>query len=279
MGAAPVDNDPSLWRKLLPTIGPQTNKYSRGLAVVVGGHPMTGAARLAARACARSGAGATVIACAPAALESYLASVESIMVRPVDGPAALAALLADLRTSAVLIGPGAGVGGATRELASAVLASGLPAVLDADALTSYEDDPAELFAVLHARCVLTPHAGEFARVFPDESRLEVPADRAAAAAARCGASVLLKGHDTAMASPDGRTVVNRAAPPTLATAGSGDVLAGIIVGMCAQGMAPFDAACAAAWVHAEAARRAPAGLIADDLPELAAAVLGGVRGW
>jgi NAD(P)H-hydrate epimerase len=192
---------------------------------------MTGAARLAARACARSGAGATVIACAPAALESYLASVESIMVRPVDGPAALAALLADLRTSAVLIGPGAGVGGATRELASAVLASGLPAVLDADALTSYEDDPAELFAVLHARCVLTPHAGEFARVFPTESRLEVPADRAAAAAARCGASVLLKGHDTAMASPDGRTVVNRAAPPTLATAGSGDVLAGIIVGM------------------------------------------------
>jgi NAD(P)H-hydrate epimerase len=279
MGAAPVDNDPSLWRESLPTIGPQTNKYSRGLAVVVGGHPMTGAARLAARACARSGAGATVIACAPAALESYLASVESIMVRPVDGPAALAALLADLRTSAVLIGPGAGVGGATRELASAVLASGLPAVLDADALTSYEDDPAELFAVLHARCVLTPHAGEFARVFPTESRLEVPADRAAAAAARCGASVLLKGHDTAMASPDGRTVVNRAAPPTLATAGSGDVLAGIIVGMCAQGMAPFDAACAAAWVHAEAARRAPAGLIADDLPELAAAVLGGVRGW
>jgi NAD(P)H-hydrate epimerase len=279
MGAAPVDNDPSLWRRLLPTIGPQTNKYSRGLAVVVGGHPMTGAARLAARACARSGAGATVIACAPAALESYLASVESIMVRPVDGPAALAALLADLRTSAVLIGPGAGVGGATRELASAVLASGLPAVLDADALTSYEDDPAELFAVLHARCVLTPHAGEFARVFPDESRLEDHVDRAAAAAARCGSVVLLKGHDTAIAAPDGRVLVNRAAPPTLATAGSGDVLAGIVLGLCAQGMAPFDAACAAAWVHAEAARHAPAGLIADDLPELAAAVLGGVRGW
>jgi len=279
MGAAPVDNDPSLWRESLPTIGPQTNKYSRGLAVVVGGHPMTGAARLAARACARSGAGATVIACAPAALESYLASVESIMVRSVDGPSGLGALLDDPRTSAVLIGPGAGVGVVTRALVAAVLRSELPAVLDADALTSFEDNPEELFALVHARCVLTPHAGEFARLFPTESRLEVPADRAAAAAARCGASVLLKGHDTAMASPDGRTVVNRAAPPTLATAGSGDVLAGIIVGMCAQGMAPFDAACAAAWVHAEAARRAPAGLIADDLPELAAAVLGTLRGW
>jgi NAD(P)H-hydrate epimerase len=279
MGAAPVDNDPSLWRESLPTIGPQTNKYSRGLAVVVGGHPMTGAARLAARACARSGAGATVIACAPAALESYLVSVESIMVRSVDGPSALSALLGDPRTSAVLIGPGAGVGVVTRELVAAVLGSELPAVLDADALTSFEDNPEELFALVHARCVLTPHAGEFARLFPTESRLEVQADRAAAAAARCGASVLLKGYDTAMASPDGRTVVNRAAPPTLATAGSGDVLAGIIVGMCAQGMAPFDAACAAAWVHAEAARRAPAGLIADDLPELAAAVLGTLRGW
>jgi NAD(P)H-hydrate epimerase len=279
MGAAPVDDDPSLWRALLPSIGPQSNKYTRGLAVVVGGHPMIGAARLAARACARSGAGATVIACAPAALESYLASVESIMVRPADGPSGLAALLGDPRTSAVLIGPGAGVGGATRGLVAAVLASGLPAVLDADALTSFEDDPAQLLAALHAKCVLTPHAGEFARVFPAESHLEDRVDRASAAAARCGSVVLLKGHDTAVAAPDGRMVVNRDAPPTLATAGSGDVLAGIILGLCAQGMAPFDAACAAAWVHAEAARRAPAGLIADDLPELAAAVLGGVRGW
>ena len=240
---------------------------------------MTGAARLAARACARSGAGATVIACAPAALESYLAAVESIMVRPVDGPSGLAALLADPRTSAVLIGPGAGVGSATRGLVSAVLASGLPAVLDADALTSFEDDPAQLLALLHAKCVLTPHAGEFARVFPAESHLEDRVDRASAAAARCSSVVLLKGHDTAVAAPDGRVVVNRDAPPTLATAGSGDVLAGIILGLCAQGMAPFEAACAAAWVHAEAARHAPAGLIADDLPELAAAVLGGVRGW
>jgi len=279
MGAAPVDDDPSLWRALLPSIGPQSNKYTRGLAVVVGGHPMTGAARLAARACARSGAGATVIACAPAALESYLAAVESIMVRPVDGPSGLAELLGDPRTSAVLIGPGAGVGGTTRSLVAAVLASGLPAVLDADALTSFEDDPAQLFALLHAQCVLTPHAGEFGRVFPAESHLEDRVDRASAAAARCGSVVLLKGHDTAVAAPDGRMVVNRDAPPTLATAGSGDVLAGIILGLCAQGMAPFEAACAAAWVHAEAARRAPAGLIADDLPELAAAVLGGVRGW
>lgn len=279
MGAAPIDDDPSLWRASLPELGPQSNKYSRGLAVVVGGHPMTGAARLAARACARSGAGATVIACAPSALESYLASVESIMVRPVDGPSGLGALLADPRTSAVLIGPGAGVGGATKGLVAAVLASGLPAVLDADALTSFEDDPAELVALLHPRCVLTPHAGEFARAFPAESRIAASTDRATAAAARCGATVLLKGHDTVIAAPDGRTVVNRAAPPTLATAGSGDVLAGVIVGLCAQGMAPFDAACAAAWVHAEAARRAPAGLIADDLPELAAEVLGGLRGW
>ncbi|MBU6201804.1 MAG: NAD(P)H-hydrate dehydratase [Acidobacteria bacterium] len=279
MGAVPVDDEPSLWRSSLPTIGPSTHKYTRGLAVVVGGHPVTGAARLAARACARSGAGATVIACAPSALESYLASVESIMVRAVDGPDALAALLADPRTSAVLIGPGAGVGAATRGLVSAALESGRPAVLDADALTSFEDDPTELFAMLHARCVLTPHAGEFARVFPAESLVGDHVERAAAAAARSGSVVLLKGRDTAVAAPDGRVVVNRAAPPTLATAGSGDVLAGIILGLCAQGMAPFGAACAAAWVHAEAARRAPAGLIADDLPELAAAVLGDVRGW
>lgn len=279
MGAVPVDDEPSLWRSSLPTIGPSTNKYTRGLAVVVGGHPMTGAARLAARACARSGAGATVIACAPSALESYLASVESIMVRAVDGPDALAALLADPRTSSVLIGPGAGVGPTTRGLVAAVLASGLPAVLDADALTSFEEEPADLFAMLHGRCVLTPHAGEFARVFPSASRLEAQVDRAAAAAAGCGSIVLLKGHDTVIVSPDGRAVVNRAAPPTLATAGSGDVLAGIVLGLCAQGMEPFGAACAAAWVHAEAARRAPAGLIADDLPELAAAVLGDVRGW
>lgn len=279
MGAAPVDDAPSLWRASLPAIGPETNKYSRGLAVVVGGHPMTGAARLAARACARSGAGATVIACAPTALESYLASVESIMVRAVDGPSALADLLADPRTSAVLIGPGAGTGAATRALVGAVLASGLPAVLDADALTSFEDDPGELFATLHGSCVLTPHSGEFSRVFPAEAELASHADRAVAAASRCGATVLLKGHDTAIASSDGRVVVNCAAPPTLATAGSGDVLAGIVLGLCAQGMPAFDAACAAAWVHAEAARRAPAGLIADDLPELAASVLGAVRGW
>jgi NAD(P)H-hydrate epimerase len=167
------------------------------------------------------------------------------------------------------------VGGETRELVREVLAASAKAVLDADALTSFADDPEALFNRLRpGAVVLTPHEGEFERLFPGllkDSDSKVEAARAAAS--RCGAVVLLKGSDTVIARPDGQgtgwsDAINADAPPTLATAGSGDVLAGLIGGLLAQGLEAGPAAAAAAWLHGDAAARFGPGLIAEDIPEM-----------
>jgi hydroxyethylthiazole kinase-like uncharacterized protein yjeF len=202
------------------------------------------------------------------------AQLTAIMVKPFDGAKGLSALLADKRLNAVALGPGLGVGPRTQDLAAAALASGAATVLDADALTSFLDDPNALFRQLRTQAVLTPHEGEFERIFPGlltraASRLEAARE----AARMAGCTVLLKGPDTVVAQPDGNAAINVNAPPWLATAGAGDVLTGMIAGLMAQGMAAFDAANAAVWLHGEAASRFGIGLIAEDIPEQLPAVL------
>lgn len=251
------------------------HKYDRGHAVIVSG-PIhaTGAARLGARGALRVGAGLVSVASPPDAAEVNAAQLTAIMVKPFDGAKGLSALLTDKRLNALAIGPGCGIGAKTQDLVAAVLASGAAAVLDADALTSFAEDAGLLFRQLHERCVLTPHRGEFERVFPgcfDAARTKLDAAREAAAKAGC--VVLLKGADTVVAGPSGEAAINSNAPPYLATAGTGDVLTGMIAGLLAQGMSAFDAANAAVWLHGEAARLFGPGLIAEDIPEQLPAVL------
>ncbi len=267
-------NRPDLWRRDFPVPRIDGHKYSRGHAVAVSG-PMwrTGAARLAARAALRAGAGLVTIASPREALAVNAAASLAVMVRPVDGPAELSDFLADRRLNAVVIGPGGGVGPQMRALVGAVLAGDRAAVLDADALTSFADDPAELFSAITVRAgaptILTPHEGEFARLFGRAAgAASSKLDRARRAAEASKAVVLLKGPDTVVAAPDGRAAIADNAPPFLATAGSGDVLAGLIAGLAAQRMAAFEAACAAVWIHGEAGAEAGPGLIAEDLSEM-----------
>lgn len=264
-------NGPGLWRDLLPVRGPADHKYRFGHALVVGGPAAaTGASRLAARAALRIGAGLVSVTAAADALPVYAAQLTAVMTKPVADTRALAALLADTRFSALLIGPGAGVGQATREAVAAVLATGRPAVLDADALTSFAQARAALLGSLHQHCALTPHDGEYARLFDHQGdRLA----RALAASREAGAIVLLKGADTVVAAPDGRAAIQPSAPPELATAGSGDVLGGIILGLLAGGVPAFEAAAAGVWLHAAAADGAGPGLIAEDLSERLPAVM------
>jgi NAD(P)H-hydrate epimerase len=264
------ENDPELWRRELPRLEARGNKYSRGHALVCGGYPMTGAARMAARAAARAGAGLTSIAVPEIALPVYAAALTSIMVQPLSRPEDFAALLEDSRYSALLIGPGAGVNLKTRERALAMLATRRAVVLDADAITTFAERPALLADSIQGPCVLTPHEGEFARLFPGGGD---KLTRARAAARSSGAIIVLKGADTAIVAPDGRAVVNSNAPPTLATAGSGDVLGGMILGLLAQGMDAFPAAAAAVWMHGAAPADFGPGLLAEDLPDLLPAVL------
>ncbi|MBS7541183.1 NAD(P)H-hydrate dehydratase [Ancylobacter lacus] len=262
---ATFENGPALWLAQLPRPTEGGNKYTRGHALISGGYPMTGAARMAARAAARAGAGLTTIAVPEIALPIYAAALTSIMVSPIAVPEQFAQLLNDVRVSAFLLGPGAGVGEATRGRALAMLSTGRATVLDADALTCFQDDPLALDHAIAGPCVLTPHDGEFARLFDtDGDKLS----RTRAAARRCGAVVVLKGTDTVVAAPDGRAIINANAPPTLATAGAGDVLSGIVLGLLAQGMAPFPAAAAAVWLHGAAASAFGHGLLAEDLPDL-----------
>jgi ADP-dependent NAD(P)H-hydrate dehydratase / NAD(P)H-hydrate epimerase len=259
------ENDPRLWITELPRPHDAGNKYNRGHALIFGGYPMTGAARMAARAAARAGAGLTTIAVSETALPIYATALTSIMVRPIAVLDDFQRLLDDRRFTAFLIGPGAGIGDETRSRVRAMMETGRPTVLDADALTSFQDDPNLLFRAVAGAWVLTPHDGEFARLF-DASGDKLTRTRAAARLS--GAVVVLKGNDTVIADPDGRAIINANAPPTLATGGSGDVLSGIILGLLAQGMEPFLAAAAAVWLHGAAGTEFGPGLIAEDLPEL-----------
>jgi ADP-dependent NAD(P)H-hydrate dehydratase / NAD(P)H-hydrate epimerase len=264
------ENHPSLWLAHLPQLRADGNKFSRGHALVVGGYPSTGAARLAARGAARAGAGLTTVAVPAVALPIYAAALTSIMVQPFSTTAEFEHLLVDKRLSAFLIGPGAGLHAQTRQLALAMLASARPTVLDADALTAFESDPTALDSAICGPCILTPHEGEFKRLF-DASGDKLARTRRAAR--RSGAVVVLKGRDTVIAAPDGRAIINSNAPPSLATAGSGDVLCGIITGLLAQGMPAFLAAAAGVWLHGAAANAFGVGLIAEDLPDLLPGVL------
>jgi hydroxyethylthiazole kinase-like uncharacterized protein yjeF len=272
-----LENGPALWAGALPLLQPDGNKYTRGHALVWGGWPTTGAARMAARAAARIGAGLTTIAVdvsrSEHALPVYTASLTSIMVSAVAAPEDLNRLLADRRYSAMLIGPGADTGAETRTRVLAMLKTGRAVVLDADALTAFKGDADGLFQSITGPCVLTPHEGEFTRLF--DAVMDVRGDklsRARAAAGASGAIVVLKGSGTVIASPDGRAIVDIDAPPTLATAGAGDVLGGMILGLLAQGMEPFLAAAAAVWMHGAAAAHFGPGLLAEDLPDRLPAV-------
>jgi NAD(P)H-hydrate epimerase len=249
---------------------PWGHKYDRGHAVAVSGPAYaTGAARLAARGALRAGAGLVTVASPPDALAVNAAHLTAIMLRGIDGEAGLTALLADKRKNAVVMGPGLGVGPETMALVRAAQNAGVFLVLDADGLTSFAERPAALFLNARGPMVLTPHEGEFKRLFPgllEEAGHRL--DAARRAAQRANTVVVLKGADSIIAEPDGRAAINANAPPTLATAGSGDVLAGIIAGLGAQGMPAFEAACAGVWLHGEAANLFGPGLIAEDIPEL-----------
>jgi hydroxyethylthiazole kinase-like uncharacterized protein yjeF len=268
-------NAPALWAERFPVPQPGGHKYRRGHAVVVSGDQShIGAARLAARGALRAGAGLVTIASPRDALAVHAASNLSIMVRPVDGAAELAAWLTDPRLNAVVLGPGGGIGPQMREMVLAALSGERAVVLDADALTSFADNPETLFSAIKSRgslpTVLTPHEGEFSRLFSKAAQgaeISSKCDRARAAAVASGATVLLKGSDTVVAKPQGRISITENAPPWLATAGSGDVLAGFVAGLLAQGMPAFEAASAAAWLHGETGGEAGPGLIAEDLPE------------
>ncbi len=270
-----VENQPELWAPQLrrPSFG--AHKYSRGAVAVVSGERLkTGAARLAARGALRAGAGYVTVLSAPDAAEENAAHLTAITLNEAGDANAISAFLQDKRFTAAVIGPGAGVNAATREKVRAILRSGAAAVLDADALTCFEQEPQTLFSALRTNDVLTPHAGEFARLFKgiDPDRLgKIEAARQAAALAR--AVVVLKGADTIVASSDGRAAVNVNAPPDLATAGSGDVLAGFVAGILAQGTPAFEAACAAVWFHGACAQALGPGLIAEDLSDAMPQVL------
>ncbi|HEY1943218.1 MAG TPA: NAD(P)H-hydrate dehydratase [Roseiarcus sp.] len=277
-------NAPPIWLAALPRPSAASHKYTRGSALALTGPAhRTGAARLAARAALRAGAGLVTLASPLDAVAVNAAHSTAVMIAPFDGAAGFSALLADSRRNAILVGPGAGVGEDTRALAAAALSEPSPApravVLDADALTSFAGEAAALAALIgeHRRAtIITPHEGEFARLFHGrEEVLDAPSKlaRARAAAAALQAVVVLKGADTVVAAPDGRASIGFDLPPTLATAGSGDVLAGLACGLVAQGMPPFEAASAAVWLHGAAARAFGPGLIAEDLPEMLPGVL------
>ncbi len=258
-------NGPCLWHHILPQTGAEDggyNKYSRGHAVVLAGADMPGAARLVASACRRAGAGVVTIAAPDATFDLFTAGDPGTLVSRVKDPKAFKVALDDPRRKTVVIGPGAGITEVTRQQTLIALGGGRKVVVDADALTASAQNKQALFDRCSDRCLLTPHEGEFKRLF------DVTGDkltRARKAASISGAVVLLKGPDTVIAHPDGRAIINANAPAYLATAGSGDVLAGIAAGFMAQGMDVFDAAAAASWLHGDAGAMFGLGLIAEDL--------------
>lgn len=275
VAAKTFENVPALWRRDFPVPGLTGHKYNRGHAVVLSGPSwFTGAARLAARGALRAGAGLVTIASPREALPVNAAASLAVMVRPVDGAEELEAFLADRRLNAVALGPGLGVSGSTCALVLAALAGERAVVLDADAITSFASDPSRLAQGLLARAgrgtIMTPHEGEFSRYFwtlDNRTKAGSKLERARLAAELTGSVVLIKGADTVVAAPGGRASIAANAPAFLATAGAGDVLTGMAVGLMAQGMPAFEAASAAVWLHGEAALAAGPGLISEDLPE------------
>lgn len=260
-------NDPSLWLHLMPSPKPEVHKYDRGCALVFGGEVMTGAARLAATACMRMGAGlCIVVAPTKEAGMIYRMTLPAHVI--VEDFTKTETHLADARRNVVLIGPGAGK---TKDRVLKILTSKKACVLDADALTAFEGDTKTLFKNLHEHCVLTPHEGEFKKLF---SHLEGSTiDRTEKASEEAGCTVLLKGQDSVIAAKGRESVTHDEVAPYLATAGSGDVLAGMITGLMAQGMAPFDATCAGVYIHRLMGRSYGVGLVASDLPDLIPFVL------
>ncbi len=281
----------------------QGHKYAHGHALILsGGVGKGGAARLAARGALRVGAGAVSIGTHPSALIENAAQLNAIMLGAIKDAGILSEILRDARINTLCIGPGLGLGEREAKMLSVALDNTRPGpdpgpqpvaqagspgsspgrrlVLDADALTLLAQDKT-LFAKLHKNCILTPHAGEFARLFPDiAAKLDAPATKGPAyskvdatrdAAKRAGCIVLFKGADTVIADPSGRCSINASlyerSAPWLATAGSGDVLAGFITGLLARGYAPMQAAETGAWLHTECALSFGPGLIAEDLPE------------
>ena len=272
IGVRAWENQPPLWRAAYPWPSADTHKHKRGrVAVASGGVAQTGAARLAARAALRAGAGLATVLSPPSAVLVNATHLTAIMLAAFKDEAELAALAETF--DALVLGPAFGLGEGTKRAVLAATAVKRGLVLDADALTAFQDEPDKLFAALHAGCVLTPHEGEFRRLFPDLADQRNKLEKARGAAKRAGCVVLLKGPDTVIAAPDGRAAVNVNAPPTLATAGAGDVLAGIIAGLLGQGVAPWEAACAGAWLHGVAAELFGPGLIAEDLCETLPAAL------
>lgn len=278
-----IENGPQAWLGDLPVPLAAAHKYSRGHVAVFSGGPLsTGAARLSAMAAARSGAGAVTLLSPADALQINAAHLTSIMLRRIDAPAAAVAFLNERKVRAAVLGPGYGDAERLRQTVLAILegaAAPFTLVLDADAFTAFADAPASLFITAgasQAQLVLTPHDGEFARLFGDIARDGTlsKVDRARKAAARAHATVVLKGPDTVIADRNGSAAINANGSPWLATAGSGDVLAGLIAGLASQHMPPFAAACAAVWIYAEAGSRFGPGLIAEDLPGLLPPVLG-----
>ena len=279
IGPKAAENNPDLWERAFPVPRVDGHKFTKGHAVVVSGDiAATGAARLSARAALRGGAGLVTVASPRDALAVNASALTAVMVRPIDTAAEFAHLI-DGKVNVCVIGPGAGIGAKTCGFVEAGLAARRPLVLDADALTSFADAPDRLFDLIKAdpnsQVVLTPHQGEFTRIFntlDNEAEVISKLDRVVAAAVRSGAVVLLKGPDTVVASPDGRAAIAANAPPWLATAGSGDVLAGLIGAFLAQGVPAYEAACIGVWMHGEAGSEAGPGLIAEDLTEVMPAV-------
>jgi len=274
---APVwANAPELWWHLLGEPAQDGHKYTSGHTLVVSGAlEMSGAARLSARAALRIGSGLVTVAAPPDALSAHASQFSAIMLVAGQTPDDLRQHLSDQRKNAVVIGPGLGINGAAGRQIEAVLVSGACAVLDADALTSAAANRDSVFASIRAQddrpVVLTPHEGEFSRLFPEVAGSKL--ERARAAAKLSGAAVVLKGPDTVIAAPDGRAAINENAPRWLGTAGAGDVLAGMIAGLLAQSVPAFEAACAAVYMHGAAAGLLGRGLIAEDIAEQLSSVL------
>ncbi|MEQ1706058.1 MAG: NAD(P)H-hydrate dehydratase [Rickettsiales bacterium] len=268
-------NSPSLWLEHFPRPLPEHNKYDRGHAIIGGGGiASTGAARIAARCALRSGAGLVSVACDAESLPVYASSLQAIMTKLAGNTDEFAKLIEDKKVTAVALGSGAGITERTREFVLVSLAKNKPTVIDADGLSVFSKNPHLLFSSIKSPCILTPHEGEFVRLFGtliDEQ--ESKEARAQQAAKLSDAVIVLKGANTVIAAQDGRIVVNHDAPAYLASAGTGDALAGICAGLLAQGMPAFEAGCAAVWLHTQAALKFGVGLIAEDIADLLPVIL------